>query len=233
MNGLSRLPATQLADRRTASDHVAAALREAILTGVFEDGEELNQVALARHFEISRVPIREALRELQAEGLVRQKAHKRAVVTTLTNERIDELFDLRSTLEVYMLERAILNIGEADLEELDALVERMETVADHREWLRLNRQYHTRLYEPSRAVYTLELTEQIAARATRYLYLRSGGRGVERVKEANAEHVALLDAVKGRDLRRATYLLQTHIEGTRTRVKQFLSQRSTLESDSP
>jgi DNA-binding GntR family transcriptional regulator len=76
------LPLPELTDRRTTSDQIADTLREAILTGEFDDGEELNQVALAKHFNVSRVPIREALRQLQAEGLVTAKAHQRTVVAT-------------------------------------------------------------------------------------------------------------------------------------------------------
>src|SRR4051794_22192488 len=64
-----------LAERRTASDEVADTLRGAIINGQFDDGQELNQVELARHFGVSRVPVREALRRLQAEGLVTAEAH--------------------------------------------------------------------------------------------------------------------------------------------------------------
>src|SRR4051794_10802535 len=75
MNSLRSLPA--LTERRTASDEVADTLREAIIAGTFEDGAELNQVELARHFGVSRVPVREALRRLEAEGLVSAEAHRR------------------------------------------------------------------------------------------------------------------------------------------------------------
>ena len=89
------LPLRELSDRRTTSDQIADVIREAILAGEFDDGEELNQVALAKHFHVSRVPLREALRQLQAEGLVTAKAHQRAVVSSLS---VDRVLEIRGTL---------------------------------------------------------------------------------------------------------------------------------------
>lgn len=222
----SNLPiAPGLAGRRTAPDHVADALREAILTGQLEDGEELNQVALAKHFAVSRVPIREALRQLQAEGLVRQKAHRRAVVSALSLDRIMELFDLRVRLETYMLERALVAITAADLDKMDALLEQMRDRADHERWLRLNREFHQVVYAASGATYTMELANQISRRTTRYLYIRSGGQGIQRVREADQEHRDILEAIRARDLHASTRLLQAHIESTRERVRQMFVER--------
>lgn len=99
-----------LRSRRTTSDYVAEALRAAILAGRFEDGQELNQVELADHFGVSRVPVREALRQLQAEGLIEAQAHRRAVVTGFSPERILEMFELRMLLEGFLLEKAAPNI---------------------------------------------------------------------------------------------------------------------------
>lgn len=227
MSNTRNLPsAPGLAGRRTTPDHVAEALREAILTGQLEDGEELNQVALAEHFSISRVPVREALRQLQAEGLVRQEAHRRAVVSGLSLARLMELFDLRIRLETYMLERALVVITDEHLARMEKLLELMQDPAgEHSLWLERNRDFHQVLYDASGAVYTSELAGQIARRTTRYLYLRSGGEGIHRAGEADEEHRAILDAVRGRDLHRATHLLQMHIEGTRRRVREFFAAR--------
>src|ERR687884_535255 len=77
-----------LRERKTTTDHIASALRTAIYDGQFDDGEELNQVELAQYFNVSRVPIREALRQLQAEGLVRIVAHRKTLVVGLSLEEI-------------------------------------------------------------------------------------------------------------------------------------------------
>lgn len=216
----------ELIERRTAPDYVADALRQAILTGVLKEGQELNQVQLAKHFGTSRVPVREALRALQAEGLVRQEAHRRAVVTTLRLDQVMELFDLRGILEPYMLERAMMRFDDEVMARLVDLTEQMDATNDHDHWLELNSEFHHVLYEPSGATYTMDLAERIAARATRSLYLRRGGVGVERNAEANAQHRELLEVVQQKDIHRASQLLKRHIEGTRDRVREAYMERT-------
>lgn len=220
MSGLGELPTVPaLASRRTTPDYIAEILRDSILTGQLADGEELNQVALAQHFDVSRVPIREALRQLQAEGLVRQEAHRRAVVTTLSRERVMELFDLRVRLEPYLLEKALPQLGDETIDGLEELLERMEATRDHHAWLGLNRVFHQALYQPSDALLTLELVDNVMTRTTRYLYRASGGIGVRRVDEAQREHRAILEATRRGDLGRMLRTLERHIEGTRRRVE--------------
>jgi len=220
MSGVAGLPSVSaLERRRTTPDYIVEVLRDGILTGQLADGEELNQVTLAQHFDVSRVPIREALRQLQAEGLIRQEAHRRAVVATLTGERVMELFDLRVRLETYLLERALPRLTAEDIDAAQELEQRMEATEDHGEWLQLNRAFHRTLYAPSEASYTLELAESIAARTTRYLYKASGGTGLQFVDEPQREHRALLAAVGTADSRIALRTLTEHIEGTRRRVQ--------------
>src|SRR5579859_3385634 len=96
----------RLRDRKTITDYLAAALRTAIYDGQFADQEELNQVELAAFFGTSRVPIREALRQLQAEGLVQSIAHHRTVVTGLSLPELLEAVAMRAVLEAYLLRKA-------------------------------------------------------------------------------------------------------------------------------
>lgn len=210
--------------RRTTSDDIADALRDAIARGDFEDGEELNQVALARHFGVSRVPVREALRQLQAEGLISAKAHMRAVVTALTVDRVAEVLDLRIRVESYLLSRAAARIGEAELAELHELCDRMEQVEDHQEWLQLNKDFHAQLYAHSGAELALDLSRQLSARVQRYLQVGHAD-GVHRNAEANAEHRRILDALAADDPERACGELETHVGRTRARIVELLERR--------
>jgi DNA-binding GntR family transcriptional regulator len=210
------LPLPELSDRRTTSDEIADALREAILTGEFEDGEELNQVALAKHFGVSRVPIREALRQLQAEGIVTAKAHQRTVVTTLKVERVLEIIDIRSLLETHLLDLSFPKIDDAQIAHLKALCTEMDTITDHQVWLAKNREFHQALYAPADASFTVSLLEQLSARVGRYLHRWRGG--IERNKEANAEHWSIVEAIEAKDRRRARRELQQHIAHTRERI---------------
>src|SRR5260370_34213019 len=121
---LASLP--QLGVRRTAAEEIADVLRRAIVQGVFDDGDELNQVALSKYFGVSRVPIREALRELQAEGLVTSRAHMRSVVNGLRADVIVEIFELRALLEISLAERSCTRIQPTELERLLALCDAMD-----------------------------------------------------------------------------------------------------------
>lgn len=209
--------APQLIRRRTTSDDVADALREAILQGFFKDGEELNQVAIAKHYGVSRVPLREALRQLQAEGLVAARAHQRTVVVGLTLDRVLEVIDIRIMLEGYLLERALPNITPELIADLRKICDEMEHVTDHAEWLQRNREFHEKLYTPSGATFTLEMSGQLSGRVERYLYMWSDA-GVERSLEAGAEHRRILQAIADGDVRRAKLELEVHIMHTRENI---------------
>lgn len=212
-NGLSKLPAP--GERRTTSDYVTEALREAIISGVFADGEELNQVELANHFNVSRVPIREALRHLEAAGLVQAEAHRRAVVLGFTPERISEVFEIRALLETFMIERTARVITEQQLARLTKLCDAMDRMKDHDAWLDGNRRFHHQLLEPSGAVTAVALTDQLSSQVERYLR-RSGG--MHRPEEAGRQHREIVRALERRDAEKAKEVLAQHILSTRDRV---------------
>jgi DNA-binding GntR family transcriptional regulator len=106
----------------------------------------------------------------------------------------------------------------------------MDSITDHEAWLRKNRELHKVLYNPARGSFTFALLEQLSARVGRYLH-RWSDTGVERNKEANAEHWALVEAVEARDLRRARHELQQHIGHTRDRIAAEFAKES--ESEAP
>ena len=217
---LTDLPS--LADRQTASDHVADALRQAIVSGQFEDGEELNQVELAQHFHVSRVPIREALRRLQAEGLVSAEAHRRATVIGLNRERGAEIFEIRALLECFMLERAAPHLTEDDLKTLGDLCDAMDGVhreTEHAQWLELNRRFHHALLSPSGSPVAMTIVERLVGRVERYL---RRSEGVHRAEEAGKEHRQILRALKRGDVERAKDILSCHILSTWRRVSATL-----------
>jgi DNA-binding GntR family transcriptional regulator len=216
------MPITELppfAERQTASDHIADAMRQAIVAGQFEDGEVLNQVELAEHFKVSRVPIREALRRLQAEGLVSAEAHRRATVIGLNRELAAEIFAIRALLESFMLERAAKHLTSEDLKALNDLCDVMEKTSDHAEWLAMNHRFHERLLTPGGSPVAMAIVERLSGQVERYLR-RSGG--VERAEEAGREHRQILRAIKRGDVDRANEMLSRHIFATWSRVSESL-----------
>ncbi len=210
---MSPLPAiSNPAARRTASDDVADALRDAIVSGQLGDNEELNQVELARHFGVSRVPVREALRRLEAEGLVVAEAHRRVVVQGLTPDRVAEIFEIRALLEGFMLERSAPNLTAGDFQALGRVIDKMDAVKDHGKWLALNHDFHNGLLARSDTPTAVSVVERLSHQVERYLR-RSGG--VERNQEVGREHRAVLEAVESGDTEKAVELLREHILATR------------------
>jgi len=207
-----------LRERRTASDYVAEALRRAILNGEFADGEELNQVELAEHFNVSRVPIREALRRLEAEGLIVAAPHRRAVVLGFTPARIAEIFEARALLEGFMLERAAPHLTSEQLDELRGLVDELAAVNDHTEWLDANRRFHERLWD-AQSVTVRAIVVQLTSQVERYLR-RVGG--LDRAGEANAEHRAIVEALAADRADDAVRILRDHIARTGRVIQQRL-----------
>jgi DNA-binding GntR family transcriptional regulator len=202
-------------DRRITADYIAAALREAIYRGELADEAILNQAAIASHFGVSRVPVREAMRELQAEGLIETRAHRLAVVRGLDLDRLIEIYDLRALLEGFLIERATPLIDERRLRELRALDKRMREEQDHARWLELNARFHQALYEPSGAMTTLELAEQLRGRAERYVRLWRGGAGLHRPREAGREHGEIVKLVAAGDAAGARRAIERHVAHTR------------------
>ncbi|SNS25315.1 transcriptional regulator, GntR family [Streptosporangium subroseum] len=216
----------ELQQRRTAPDYIVAVLREAIYEGSLEDGAILNQVAVAEHFGVSRVPVREAMRQLQAEGLLSAEAHRRPIVRRLTLERVMEIFDLRAMIEGYLVEKAMPNIDEKVIAQLAGFIELMHEPLDHNAWLSLNAEFHQVLYEPSDATTALELANQLRGRAERYLRMWSEGQGIHRNAEATREHERILEYVRNGDVASARREVEQHILHTRDEaVRMYRNQR--------
>lgn len=224
VSGLPDLP--ELRQRRTTPDHIADSLRAAIYQGSLPDGAVLNQVAVAEHFGVSRVPVREAMRQLQAEGLISAQAHRRPTVCGLSLERILEIFDLRAIIEGYLAEKAVQQTSESTLSELSSLLEKMQSARDHAAWLELNARFHHALYEPSGAVTALQIAEQLRGRAERYLQIWSEGRGVHRSSEAAREHERILSYARTGDASAVRREVEQHVIHTRDEVVRLYRQRA-------
>jgi DNA-binding GntR family transcriptional regulator len=207
-----------LRDRRITADYVADALRNAIQQGALADGAVLNQAAIAAHFGVSRVPVREAMRQLQAEGLIDTRAHRLAVVRGLDIHRLEEVYDLRALIEGYLVLKALPKVDSALIAELKAIDKEMRGEDDHSRWLALNARFHDLLYTPSGDETALELVEQLRLRAERYVRLWSRGSGVQRHKEVGREHQAIIKAVAAGDAEGARSAVEEHIHHTRDRV---------------
>src|ERR1700733_2143943 len=124
----NHLTVTALDEARSLPDIIYHWLRERILMGHLMPGSEIRQELLAQQFGTSRVPLREALSRLQAEGLITLRPRRGFAVTSLDHDEIVEIFQLRMVVEEHAMRIATKERTEKDLREVEALVDRMETL---------------------------------------------------------------------------------------------------------
>jgi DNA-binding GntR family transcriptional regulator len=198
-----------------ASARVASYLRERILRDELRPGDRIRQEDIAERLGASRLPVREALRMLEAEGLTEHEPHKGARVPRLTMHELGVIYRMRERLEPLALTESLPSLTADDHARLEDLQRRIEDNADLDRFLELDREFHLGTYtgcdiEPLNAMVTrLWNSTQHYRRA----YVALGGQ--ERMWVVNSEHRLLLDAVVRRDATDAERFLEGHIRRTR------------------
>ena len=138
--------------RQTVASMTLDAIRDGILHGNYPEGEPLRQDALADELGVSRIPIREALRQLEAEGLVTFSPHRGAIVSSLSLEEIEEVFELRATLEPDLIRRALPRLTTYQLDQADEILDRYAEAlrsGNVAQWGELNWEFHSSLWAPA------------------------------------------------------------------------------------
>ncbi|WP_419149308.1 GntR family transcriptional regulator [Pseudoalteromonas 'SMAR'] len=209
---------------KTRTQLVAEAIREKILLGEIKAGEPLRQAALAEELNVSRIPVREALLQLEAEGLVNFEAHKGATVTGLSAEQIDEIFDLRALLEAELLRHSISHLTARDLLEAEAILADLEEAMAAGDTQlatgKLNAEFHNKLYSKAERPQTRELVEMYGKNSERYVrmhILLAGG-----ITTAPEEHRTLLTLCREKNVEEACRFLQQHITAAKDDIKALL-----------
>lgn len=201
---------------RTLAAAITDRLRAAILDGEHAAGIQLRQDALAEAFGVSRIPVREALFQLEAEGLVQMVPHKGALVTGLSREEVDDVFDLRLMLEPRLLRDAIPRLTDADFERIEGAQRAFEAMTASGGIAgsgTLNVEFHMAFYAASRLPKSVSIVAGLLQTSERYTRLQlSSSRAFAK---AGREHRELIAACRSRDARSACDLLAAHIEGVR------------------
>lgn len=215
---------------RTLSSAIAERLRQDILGGALPSGHQLRQDALAAAYDVSRIPVREALFQLEAEGLVRIEPHKGAVVTTLSLEEVNDVFDLRVLLEPRLFARSIPDLDTADFERIDALqAEFANAIAAHdtRLWGTLNAELHAALYARANLPRTTSIVAGLLQTSDRYTRVQLSNPAA--MKRAEKEHAALIRFCRKQNVKSACALLERHIEAVRKDLLQILAKRAAAD----
>jgi DNA-binding GntR family transcriptional regulator len=212
---------------KTRTQLVVEILREKILSGEIVAGQPLRQAALADELNVSRIPVREALLQLEAEGLVAFEPHKGATATELSADQVDELFELRAMIEGDLLAASLVNITDDALAQATDILLNLDSALGKENaantWSELNSDFHNCLYSGANRPQTADLVSILNRNADRYIRMHllwAGG-----ISKAGPEHAELLAFCQARDINNAVAKLKQHILNSRDEIKAFLSQR--------
>lgn len=213
--------------RQSLTSAVADKLRDQIIRGVIPEGAQLRQDAIANQFKVSRIPVREALRQLDAEGLITILPNRGAIVPALSPADIEELFSIRALLEPEVLKLSVPQLTEEDFSRADAVLRQYVKELrrdDHvSAWGRLNWEFHSILYSRADRPHFMSIIRKVNNNGERYtrlqLYLTHG------IARANEEHHAILKLCRERSTPAACRLLAEHIRHAGQSLKEALQQR--------
>lgn len=217
---IEAIAAAAHANYRTVEEMVVAAIREAVLSGVFGPGEKLPQEHLARALDVSRIPVRAALRQLEAEGLVTFAAHRGATVRALDPAEIEEIYELRILLESFAVRAATELITEEQLDELEMIADGMDRAEEGTNWLDLREDFYDRVHAIAKRPLTGELIAKLRNDVGRYWL------GLRLLDHEPGGHRVIVDAMRRNDPEAAEKWLTEHL----TAVSQELRRRLALDS---
>lgn len=212
--------AIDLGKTASASDIIYDALRDQIISGNLKAGESIRQEYIAKLFNVSRIPVREALKRLESQGLIKNVRYKGAIVSSLSKDEITEIFEIRLMLEPLVIKHAVKNMTQETLELAQDYCTEFSEETDSGKWGMQNRNFHETLYRDSKRPFHLKIIREISDRIDSYvraqLVLTDG------MSLARIEHSAILEACVARDAERAAELTRAHIQGAYTTLMEII-----------
>lgn len=198
-----------------ARDWVFQVIRTAIVRGELPGDMPLRQDEISTALSVSHIPVREAFRQLEAQGLVRIYPNRGAVVTKLSCKELSDVMDTRILLEVGALRLALPHITEEDLARARELLELFSKEKDPIKGAELNLKLHFSLYDPCDNQTLLSLIDQMHANVDRYITPFFGKEEVSAELYTVDEHSQIVSACESKDTELATAILRTHLQRTK------------------
>ena len=209
-------------------------LYSAILDGTFPPGHLLRQEELAARFNISRVPLREALRQLEAQGLVVLRPRRGYAVPRLDAKEIVQVLQIRMLIEGYAGYAATLSRTPKDVKALEACVREMDklpvhypSLAEVARWSSLNLRFHETLVKASGQPHLIQIAANVQAKIIPYIRMEISM--AETLGEAHVQHHEILEAFRGKDADRVAIISRRHCEATAQRFVAILQQKGFLQ----
>ena len=199
----------------SSPSRVAQTLREEILNGTLAPGDRLSQEDIALRFGVSRQPVRDALRQLEGDGLITMVANAGAWVSKLSESECYEAYQVRERLEPLLLSQSIPNLKPAQIQRLTELVSEIEKATDLEQFLRLDREFHLLSYAGAAPGMLREFVERIWNTTQHYRRAFAKLSGFITSEVTHMEHKLILDGIVRRDSPQAEKALEGHIRRTR------------------
>ncbi|OLS60596.1 hypothetical protein PSEMO_45180 [Pseudomonas putida] len=195
-------------------------LRSAILDGRLAPGMAIRQQELATLFGVSRMPVREALRQLEAQGLLSVVAHKGAVVAPLIGEDAVDTYELRTLLETEALRQSIPLLDAEDIAQARGYIAQLENETRHAEIGRLNRLFHMSLYSKAHNKKLLRLIDNELLQEERFLRFHLSSMGLGKLTQD--DHNGLVDAASDKAIDEAVAVLHRHLDKGMRTIRDYL-----------
>lgn len=205
---LDRIPRLR---KQATHELVAAVLREAITTGHLKANQPLPQDEIAAQLQVSHIPVREALRQLQSEGLVTYQANRGATVSSLSPDEIAEIYEIRAILETAAIRRATPRLTQAQLDQASRILDAAEQATDGSAWGSHDVDFHQRIYALNDRPRMDELIAGLLRRVDRYWTLY--GIMLRHRSTFDLEHREILAGLYQRDADLAAERLERHLAG--------------------
>lgn len=211
----------------TVEDMTQSFIREAIVTGTFPPGQRLNLDEIAATLGVSRMPVRNGLRQLESEGLIEVSPYRGARVSVLDPSEIAEIYELRVLLECYLLDQLMDKLDDELLDRLESIVGQLEGTEELVARLEQRQSFYQALYERAERPRTLAQVNKLRSSVGRYLLL-------QRVDEHHGHgHEPFIAFLRARDLAGAQGWLTAHLQKVSSTLQAMVASVETADADGP
>jgi DNA-binding GntR family transcriptional regulator len=211
-------------NQKTKMDMIVETLREAVLTGEFGSGERLLQDELAERFNTSSTPIREALRQLQAEGILEHSPYRGVQVAEVKMEDVREIYMVRAVMESFVTRLAVPYLNSARIAQLRELQAQMRTIVGSGQikgLRKVNYEFHSLIYEAAALPYSLKIIKNLWAQSPwDALYVLPG-----RAEKSLDEHDRIIESIAQQDPTAAGLRVQEHIDNAAAALADYIDRR--------
>jgi DNA-binding GntR family transcriptional regulator len=215
--------------RKTASALIVDSLRERLMNHEFRESEMIRQERLAKEYNVSLSPVREALIQLEAEGLLTLVRHHGYAINTLSIDDIQQMYELRALIEVELLRHAVPKLSASDIASATRIHEEMTKIYERgtqtTTWTKLNWDFHTTLYKPAEKRQLFGVVENVRQNIVRYVHMQRKLRSSANLDHTIKDHGEILEYCASRQTSKAADLLHRHIIQAGDDLVGFLTQQ--------